>query len=284
MSFDLHTHSTVSDGTEPPAMVVAEAARAGLRGLALTDHDATAGWAEARAAAEAHGLGFIPGMEVTSMAAGISVHVLSYLHDPEHPGMRQLNAAARAGRVERAKQICARLAEDLPITWEAVLEQVGPDAAIGRPHLADALVAAGMVADRSEAFRKYLHRRSRYYVSQQNPHPVEVIRLIRQAGGVPVIAHAMAVGRGQTLSPAQLEELVAAGLLGVEVHHRDNPEPGRALLLDLAARHDLIVTGSSDYHGAAGKPNRLGENTTEADQVARILQLGTGSQPYNVNP
>jgi 3',5'-nucleoside bisphosphate phosphatase len=277
MSFDLHTHSTASDGTEPPAHVVAEAARAGVAGLALTDHDSSAGWSEARAEALKQGLAFIPGMEVTSKTANVSVHMLSYLHDPEHPGMLEINAAARGGRMERAKRICDRLSEDFPVTWDLVLEHIRPGTSIGRPHLADALVAAGVVSTRSEAFNKYLHRGTKYFVDQDNPHPVDVVQRIRDAGGVPIIAHAMAGARGGTLTRAELEELVDAGLCGVEVYHRDNPEHGRQLLLDLATRHDLIITGSSDYHGARGKPNLLGENTTEAEQVVRILELGAGS-------
>ncbi|WP_120003444.1 PHP domain-containing protein [Nesterenkonia muleiensis] len=277
MSFDLHTHSTVSDGTEAPAQVVSEAARAGLTGLALTDHDSHAGWDEARVAAAEHGLVFLPGMEVTSKTAWASVHMLSYLHDPLEPGMVEINAEARGGRVERAKRICERLAEDFPITWELVLEHVSEGASIGRPHLADALVAAGVVENRGEAFERFLHKNSRYYVDQQNPHPAEVVERIRAAGGVPVIAHAMAGGRGNTLSLAELEELVEAGMLGVEVYHRDNTAQGQKLLLDLAARHGLIVTGSSDYHGAVGKPNKLGENTTSVDQLVRILEAGSGN-------
>lgn len=282
MSFDLHTHSTVSDGTEPPAHVVAEAARAGLRGLALTDHDSSAGWDEARTAAETHGVGFIPGMEVTSKSGRISVHMLSYLHDAGHPQMQALNTAIRTGRVKRAQEICARLGEDFPITWDSVLEQVGPGATIGRPHLADALVAAGAASDRTEAFQRFLHKGTRYYVSQEAPHPAEVVQTIRAAGGVPVIAHAMASARGRTLDITEVEELVEVGLAGVEAWHRDNSERGRDQLLDLARRRDLIITGSSDYHGRAGKPNRLGEHYTRDDQVRRIVELGTGSSAYNV--
>ncbi|NLS09600.1 PHP domain-containing protein [Nesterenkonia sp. MY13] len=284
MSFDLHTHSTASDGTEPPAHVVAEAARAGLRGIALTDHDSTAGWAEALAAAEEHGIGLIPGMEITSKTAAASVHMLSYLHDPEHPGLLELNAATRGGRVERAKHIAERLAEDFPISWELVLEQVEDGASIGRPHIADALVAAGVVRERSEAFDKYIHRSSKYYVGQDSPHPTEVVRRVREAGGVPVIAHAMAGKRGNTLDVDELEELVEAGMLGVEIWHRDNTEEGKQILLDLARRHDLIITGSSDYHGVSGKPNTLGENTTDPEHVARLLEAASGTDAYNIHP
>lgn len=284
MSFDLHTHSTVSDGTEPPAQVVAAAARAGLKGIALTDHDSTAGWEPALEAARAHGITFIPGIEITSHTGTTNVHMLSYLHDPNDVGMVELNATMRGGRLERAKRICERLAEDFPITWHDVLSHVGEDATIGRPHLADALVAAGVVAHRSEAFDKYLHKGTKYYVGQDSPHPLEVVETVVRAGGVPVIAHAMASARGGSLSVAELEELVDAGMKGVEVWHRDNPVEGREVLVDLARRRDLVITGSSDYHGVLGKPNRLGENTTDKDQVRRILELGTGTDAYNDIP
>ncbi|WP_022871896.1 PHP domain-containing protein [Nesterenkonia alba] len=284
MSYDLHTHSEVSDGTEPPAQVVAAAARAGLRGLALTDHDTTVGWEQARAAAREHGLLFIPGAEITTKtSAGTSVHMLSYLHDPQHPGLAAANSAARSGRVQRAKRIVANLAEDFEISWADVLTHVGPETTVGRPHIADALVTTGVVADRSEAFTHYLHKGSKYYVPQDTMTPVEAITLIRQAGGVPVIAHAMASRRGSTVSLAELEEMVQAGLAGVEVYHRDNTAEGKELLLDLARRRDLIVTGSSDYHGT-GKPNRLGENTTDAEMVLRILQQGTGTEALGGPP
>ncbi len=279
MTFDLHTHSNVSDGTQPPAEVVAAAARAGLQGLALTDHDTTAGWPEAVRAAAEHQILLIPGMEITTLTEDrISVHLLSYLHDPAHPGLAAAIRGAREGREARARRMVERLAEDFPITWESVQAQVSEGATVGRPHLADALVAAGVVADRQEAFDRMLHRGSPYYVSQENIHPAEAIRLVREAGGVPVIAHAMAGSRGRTVSADQLEEMVEAGLAGVEVWHRDNPEEGRQLLLELARRHDLLTTGSSDYHGA-GKPNLLGENTTDLRTVERLLEQATGSTP-----
>lgn len=284
MSFDLHTHSTVSDGTEPPADVMARAARAGLSGIALTDHDSTAGWAEAAQAAETYGMGFIPGMEITTKTpAGISVHMLSYLHDPDDAALLQAITDARTSRMERARHICQRLAEDLPITWDDVQAQVSPGATVGRPHLADALVAVGVCRDRAEAFGSYLHPGTKYYVGTQNISPVEAIQLVRQAGGVPIIAHAMASARGRTVSHDELEDMVEAGMAGVEIYHRDNPESGRSLLRELARRHDLIITGSSDYHGEAGKPNQLGENTTDVDQLRRILQQATGFPAYNVD-
>lgn len=275
--FDLHVHSDASDGTEPPAQVVAAAAAAGLKGMALTDHDTTAGWAEASRAAEEHGLMLIPGAEITARSGPVSVHILSYLHDPDHPGISEMCRTARSGRVERAQRIAANLGEDFDLTWADVLAHVGPDATVGRPHIADALVSAGVVSDRSEAFARLLHKGTKYYVPQASPTPVEAVTAIREAGGVPVIAHAMASTRGATLSAEEIEAMADAGMLGVEVHHRDNTETGKRLLTEIAERRGLIVTGSSDYHGT-GKPNRLGENTTAPQMVERILEAGTGAQ------
>jgi predicted metal-dependent phosphoesterase TrpH len=277
---DLHTHSTVSDGTEPPAAVIRAAAAAGLDVVALTDHDTTAGWDAARAAAVDAGIGFVPGMEVTCRTVeGISVHVLSYLQDPSHPGLLSEISKARDASLTRAERMVELLAEDFPITWTEVTERVGHGATIGRPHIADALVAAGIVSDRSEAFAQILTSHSRYYVSHYAPDPATAVALVREAGGVPVFAHPVASGRGRVVGDAVIRDMIDAGLAGVEIDHRDNPEVGRLRLRELAARHDLLVTGSSDYHGA-GKPNRLGENTTDPAMLDRILSLGTGADAY----
>lgn len=277
MAVDLHTHSNYSDGTQAPAEVVAAAQAAGLAGLALTDHDTTVGWAEATAAAEESGMILLPGMEITTLTEdGISVHLLSYLHDPQHAGLADAVREARDARANRARTMALRLGEDFPITWDDVRAQAEPGATFGRPHLADALVAVGAVEDRQEAFDRFLHRRSRYYVSQENMHPVTAIRLVLAAGGVPVLAHGMASSRGRTVSTEQIEEMIEAGLAGVEVWHRDNPAEGRALLSDIAQHHGLLRTGSSDYHGT-GKPNVLGENVTAADTVARIIDQASGT-------
>lgn len=275
----MHTHSTVSDGTESPADVVRAAARAGLSALALTDHDSTAGWAEAADAAGREELTLIPGMEISCRTAeGISVHLLSYLHDPEHPGLLEEIARSRAARETRAEVMVRRLAEDFPIDWELVQEHVAPGATIGRPHIADALVSAGVVPSRSAAFAGILTARSRYFVAHYAPDPARAVELVRAAGGVPVFAHPVATARGRVVGERTYRDMIDAGLLGVEVDHRDNPEEGRAFLRTLAREHSLLVTGSSDYHGT-GKPNRLGENTTAPAVLERILELGTGSRP-----
>jgi predicted metal-dependent phosphoesterase TrpH len=168
------------------------------------------------------------------------------------------------------------LAEDYPLSWDDVIHHVAPGATLGRPHIADALVAAGVVADRSEAFTSILTSHSRYFVQHYAPEPALAVELVRAAGGVPVFAHPVASSRGRVVGESTYHDMIDAGLSGLEVNHRDNPEEGREFLRKLAARHGLLVTGSSDYHGL-GKPNRLGENLTAPDVLERIEELGTGT-------
>lgn len=277
MRIDLHAHSNVSDGTQAPADVIASAADAGLDAVALTDHDSTGGWAEATAAAREHGIAFVPGMEVSCRTEdGISVHLLSYLHDPAHPGLLEEITKAKDARHTRAKRMVSLLSEDYPLTWDDVIHHVAPGATLGRPHIADALVAAGVVEDRSEAFSSILTSRSRYWVQHYAPEPALAVELVRAAGGVPVFAHPVASSRGRIVGERTYREMIDAGLAGLEIYHRDNPEEGREFLRGLAERYGLFVTGSSDYHGA-GKPNLLGENLTSPEVLARIEDLGSGT-------
>jgi predicted metal-dependent phosphoesterase TrpH len=274
---DLHAHSNVSDGTQAPADVLASAAAAGLDVVALTDHDSTDGWPEAAAAARDRGVALVPGMEISCRTGeGISVHLLSYLHDPDHPGLLEEITKAKDARFTRAERMVSLLAEDYPLSWDDVIHHVAPGATLGRPHIADALVAAGVVADRSEAFETILTSRSRYWVQHYAPDPAYAVELVRAAGGVPVFAHPVASSRGRIVGERTYRDMIDAGLIGLEIDHRDNPEEGRAFLRRLAGRHGLLVTGSSDYHGA-GKPNLLGENLTSPEVLARIEELGTGS-------
>ncbi|GGC88061.1 metal-dependent phosphoesterase [Tersicoccus solisilvae] len=270
MTIDLHTHSSHSDGTGSPAMVAAQAADAGLTAFALTDHDTTAGWRAAGDAAVARGVAFVPGMEITCQAPGrISVHLLSYLHDPTDPDLLATVEASRASRLTRAERMVDLLAEDYPIDWPTVQRFVAPGSTVGRPHIADALVDAGIVQTRSEAFDRMLHPRAGYYVGHHAPDPAHVVELVRRAGGVPVFAHPLASERGRVVAEDVFDAMVDAGLAGLEVDHRDNPPSSRRWLREYADRHGLLVTGSSDYHGD-GKPNRLGEHTTDPAVLAAI--------------
>jgi predicted metal-dependent phosphoesterase TrpH len=274
---DLHAHSNVSDGTQAPADVVESAAGAGLDVVALTDHDSTDGWAEAAVAARKSGVALVPGMEISCRTReGISVHLLSYLHDPAHPGLLEEITKAKEARHTRAQKMVTLLAEDYPLTWDDVIHHVAPGATLGRPHIADALVAAGVVEDRAEAFNSILTSHSRYWVQHYAPDPALAVELVRDAGGVPVFAHPVASARGRIVGEGTYREMIDAGLAGLEIYHRDNPEEGRVFLRRIAERYGLLVTGSSDYHGA-GKPNLLGENLTSPEVFARIEELGTGS-------
>ncbi|QEV99648.1 PHP domain-containing protein [Microbacterium caowuchunii] len=277
---DLHLHSTYSDGTEPPADVMRSVHSAGLRTVALTDHDTTAGWAEAAPAAVSLGMTLLPGMELSAQHGWRSVHLLAYLFDPEDAALLAETTRIREDRMGRAERIVANIGRDYDLTWDDVLAQTTADATVGRPHIADALVARGIVADRSAAFATVLHPRQGYYESHYAPDPVTAVDLVVAAGGVPIIAHPTPAGRDRMMPVPVLEELIAHGLAGFEIDHRENTEAGKKVLRDLARRHDLIVTGSSDYHGA-GKPNRPGENTTSEEMVARIIERAHGSAPVS---
>jgi predicted metal-dependent phosphoesterase TrpH len=278
-AIDLHTHSSVSDGTETPAQLVRAAVAAGLGTIAVTDHDSTAGWQEAGAAASGTGLTVVPGMELSTRYSWKSVHLLAYLIDPMNADLIAETGRIRASRLARAESIVGRIAADYDLTWEDVLAQTTTGATVGRPHIADALVAKGHVPTRSAAFESILHPRTGYFEPHYAPDPLEGVRLVRAAGGVPVLAHPATRGRSAVIPEERLALLVDAGLFGLEIEHRENTEDGKVRLRELADRYGLITTGSSDYHGA-GKPNRLGENTTSSEVLERILAEGTGSAPF----
>ena len=276
---DLHTHSSVSDGTESPSELVEAAVAAGLDVVALTDHDSTAGWTSAFVAAEGTGITVVPGLELSTQLDYASVHVLGYLVDPDDPALSAETARIREERLHRAEAMVERIAADYDLDWDDVVAQTTPGATVGRPHIADALVARGHVPDRTAAFESILHWRGGYYRPHEAPPPVVGVRLIAEAGGVPVIAHPGTRGPERVLAGRRMRELVDAGLFGVEVDHRDHNPATRARWTAIASKYGLVATGSSDYHGL-GKPNRLGENTTDPEVYAAILARGTGSKPF----
>ncbi|WP_127571372.1 PHP domain-containing protein [Georgenia faecalis] len=273
MTVDPHTHSSVSDGTQSPTELLRAARAAGVDVLGLTDHDTSAGWAEAEAAVATTGVSLLRGSEISCSASGISVHLLSYLHDPDEPVLAAELARARASRVDRARLMVERVAEDYPLTWADVEAQLEPGATVGRPHIADALVALGHVPDRSAAFSSILSAAGPYYVPYYAPDVIAAVRAVRAAGGVPVMAHPFASVRGRVVAVEVIEAMADAGLAGLEVDHRDQSPAERAELRAIARRLGLFTTGSSDYHGA-GKPNRLAEHTTTPEVLAAIEEAG----------
>lgn len=275
MKIDLHTHSNASDGTDSPSELITNAIDAGINVLALTDHDTVAGWGEAEAALISHPEGaklkLVLGSEISCQDRdGTSVHILGLLFDPNFEPLRQEMEKTRENRLTRMERIVARLNEaGIEITMAEVYAQKRDDATLGRPHLADALVARGHISNRDEAFTTYLHNGSKFYINHYSPSPMEAIRLIKAAGGVSIIAHPLASRSGRKVEPEIFAELIAAGLDGIEVHHRDNAEEEKSQLIEIAREHNLVVTGSSDYHGT-GKMNRLAEFTTSLEEWERL--------------
>jgi predicted metal-dependent phosphoesterase TrpH len=270
MRIDLHTHSTVSDGTESPVEVMRAAAAAGLDVVALTDHDAMDGWDAGAAEAERLGIGFVPGIEVSCSHKGMSIHLLAYWPRRDDPALTSMLALTREARVERAREIVRRVGEDYPLTWDAVAARSGDAATVGRPHIADALVDGGAFPDRDAVFAQVLAGNSKYYVPHYAPQVVDAVRALRAAGGVPVFAHPGADGRGRIVATSVIEAMADAGMVGLEVDHRDHSPAQRERLGAIAERLGLVRTGASDYHGA-GKANRLGEELTTPEAYAALV-------------
>jgi predicted metal-dependent phosphoesterase TrpH len=283
MRIDLHTHSTASDGTDSPAELVDSARRAGLDVVAITDHDTTAGWAQA-AEALPSGLTLVPGAELSTISVDprtgrhVSVHLLAYLFDPSSAVLVTEQSRLRAERRSRLRAMAERMASDgLPIDPDEVMGSLPVDAPAGRPHLAQALVRAGKVIDVNQAFAEYLGNGRGYYLPRQDT-PVETaIEMIADAGGVTVIAHPFARSRGATVTPEVLADLTAHGLTGVEIDHPNHDEQTRTELRGIADELGLIRTGSSDYHGT-NKSILIGAETTDPAQLEALLARATGTK------
>ncbi|MFB6600847.1 PHP domain-containing protein [Streptomyces noursei] len=278
MRIDLHTHSTASDGTDTPAELVRHAAAAGLDVVALTDHDTVRGHAAARAALP-EGLTLVTGAELSCRLDGVSLHMLAYLFDPDEPELARERELVRDDRVPRARAMVGKLRElGVPIAWEQVARIAG-DGAVGRPHIATALVELGVVDSVSDAFTSaWLANDGRAYVEKHELDPFDAIRLVKAAGGVTVFAHPLAVKRGTCVPESTIAALATAGLDGIEVDHMDHDVATRARLRGLAADVGLLTTGSSDYHGSR-KTCRLGDCTTDPEIYGEIVRRATGAFP-----
>jgi predicted metal-dependent phosphoesterase TrpH len=252
------------------------AAVAGLDVIALTDHDTVAGIGEA-ASALAPGLTLIAGMELSCRLAGHSVHLLGYLFDPSHHELARQTRAIRNSRVDRAKAMVARLGElGTGVTWEQVTAIAG-DGVIGRPHIARAMIEAGVVGSLDEAFTAdWIGPGGRAHVRRYALDPVDAISLLHAAGGVAVLAHPHAVTRGWSVPDDLISELAAAGLDGVEVAHPDHDLAQRTQLSAVARRLGLIETGGSDDHGLL-TGDRIGSESTGQDDLDALIERASGA-------
>jgi predicted metal-dependent phosphoesterase TrpH len=275
---DLHSHSSVSDGTQPPADVIRRAHAAGVGVLALTDHDTVAGHAEAVRALP-RGMTLVRGMELSCRLREHSLHLLAYLFDPDEPELAAERRRIRDDRAHRARGMVERLGElGAPVTWAQVREIIG-DSVPGRPHIARAMVEAGVVATVEEAFTPaWIGAGGRAHVDRYALDPVRAIRLVRAAGGVPVLAHPRAGRRGYGVADDEIAELVGAGLAGIEADHPDHAAADRAALRALAAELGIFVTGASDDHGEL-TGHRLGAETTSAEAYEALRSQATGAAP-----
>src|SRR6266487_457461 len=273
---DLHCHSSASDGTRRPAEVVRAAAAAGVDVLALTDHDTVAGVAAA-AAALPPGLRLLPGMELSCRYAGHSVHLLAYLFDPQHRELAAQCLAIRQGRQQRAAAMVERLAAlGVPVTWEQVTS-IAAGGVVGRPHIARAMVAAGVIGSVQDAFTgDWIGTGGRAHVPRYALDPAAAVALVREAGGVTVLAHPRAGREGWQLPAELIAQLAAAGLGGIEVAHPDHDEGERAALRTLASELGLAATGGSDDHGEL-TGDRIGCETTAPQDLAALLGGATGA-------
>lgn len=257
MSFriDLHIHSTASDGVHTPSELVDLALEKGLQIIALTDHDTTKGIEEALSAARGTGLTVIPGIEISTDVPGANeLHILGYCIDHHYPGLQQRLGRLGASRVHRARKTLERLAQaGHPLSWEHLIELAG-GGVIGRPHIAQALVDAHYVDSVDDAFRRYLARGAPAYVERFRFSPPEAIQMIREAGGVPVLAHPSRIIE-------HIPSLVRLGIAGLEAYYPSYPPAEQHFLAGLARKHNLIVTGGSDFHG---------QGITEADDLGIV--------------
>jgi len=265
---DLHTHSTASDGIYSPTELLGRAHEVGLRVLALTDHDTTDGVEEAAKAAAALDIDFIPGIEINTDVSGGEVHVLGYFPEFQRPAFQAVLKVLRDARERRGQRIVELLNEQgINVSWERVREIA--QGAVGRPHVAKALLEAGYVQTIGEAFDKYIGSTCPAYVPRYRLTPDDAVRLIASANGLPVIAHPVDLP-GLNQLRDWLPELCAAGMVGLETYYGSYTEEQEQALRALADQYQLIPTGGSDFHGPGMHPTPLGGRHVPYQAVERL--------------
>ena len=292
MRIDLHVHSNASDGTDPPGDLVRKAWAlaldgAPLDGVALTDHDTVAGHHEAAAAVrdlvgrDERPFVVVPGVEISCILGDISLHLLGYLFDSTNAELAAELELLRTDRIRRAKAMVDKLIElGAPVTWQQVSAIAG-DGAVGRPHVAQALVTAGVVTDVPAAFGPdWIGNGGRAYVEKYSLTPAHAIALVQAAGGVTVFAHPAAASRGAVVDLVAIEAFASAGLDGLEVDHPDHDAPTRVRLRAVARDLGLLVTGSSDYHGFV-KAVEMGANTTDPEVFDALVSRAKNGQVFS---
>lgn len=276
MRIDLHVHSDRSDGAHPPAEVVRFARRAGVDVIALTDHDTVEGLTEAREAGAREGVEVLLGCELSSTLAGASVHVLGYFFDPADPELSRTLEMVRDDRVVRAQAMVEKLRLlGVDVTFERV-RQIAKGESVGRPHVAQAMVEAGVIKTTPEAFTKeWIGNGGRAHVEKYSPSPEEAVRLVTEAGGAAVVAHPVWLASDGIGDQELVEQLAAAGLAGLESDHPDHDEGARVRYRRMAERLGLVPTGSSDWHGNA-HGGRIGECTTAPAALEALRRRSRG--------
>ncbi|HLZ72318.1 MAG TPA: PHP domain-containing protein [Dehalococcoidia bacterium] len=272
-SGDFHTHSTHSDGKKTTGELAALAARAGLRAIALTDHDSTAGVRDMAAALKSHGIRLVPGVELSTDIPGSEVHVLGYFMDIDDRAFQAELARFREGRLGRGLRMIEKLrALGMDVSWERVQEIAG-DASVGRPHVAQHLVERGYVESIPEAFDRFIGRNGPAYAEREKLTPTEAVQMIRKAGGLPVVAHPHYTPNAEAI----LAELAGQGLGGMEVYYKDLGPEKVAELLAIATRLRLLPTGGSDYHALKNPGEREpGDIPLPDEAVEALLAAGEG--------
>ncbi len=271
---DLHSHTTASDGHLDAGALVREAWQSGIRVLAVTDHDTVAAIVAAREAATALGLTLVNGIEITAIDGGRDVHVLGYFFDPDAPALGRCLVAQRAARRDRVRAMAVRLAEcGVPVDMEPLLALTPVERAVGRPALAEALVAAGHVRSPREAFDSWIGEGCPAWVRRDGPSVRDVIAVLHDAGGLASVAHPVLYDRDDEIARWQ-----AAGLDAIEVYHSEHGAADVARYRALAEGLGMLVTGGSDFHGerpartSRSRPRILGRVSLPEDEFGRLLE------------